>query len=88
MPNLIDSFHDYPKASKRSVAHRDRKLLVTVTAESLFTRTYTLRLFQAKLSKIQFNIIFQPTHSFSNGFFIPKLKEEDLVRGYLPKCVI
>jgi hypothetical protein len=45
IPKLIDAFHDYPKASKRPVAHRDMKLLVIVTAESLFTRTHTLRFF-------------------------------------------
>jgi len=45
VPKIIDAFHDYPKASKLSVAHRDKKFFVIVTAESLFTRTYTLRLF-------------------------------------------
>jgi hypothetical protein len=44
-PKLIDAFYDYPKASKRPLAHRDMKLLVIVTVESLFTRTHTLRLF-------------------------------------------
>jgi len=76
MPNLIDGFHDYPKASKWPVAHRDRKLLVIVTAQSLFTRMYTLGFFKAKLSKIQFNIILQPTHISPNVLLIPKLRRE------------
>ena len=45
MSKLVDAVHGYPKAFKRPVAHRDKKLLVTVGADSPFTRTYTLRLF-------------------------------------------
>jgi hypothetical protein len=36
---LTVAFYDYTKTSKRPAAQRDKKLLVTVTAEIFFTRT-------------------------------------------------
>jgi hypothetical protein len=45
MSKLIGAFHDYLKASTLPVAQRDNKLFVIMKAESLFKRTYNLRLF-------------------------------------------